>query len=297
MSFVAVVVECLAERTTERQRKMKKIMLSSVLILGAASLPQALFALDAPFSTDAPPTQSYRSLDAAANINVAKSISATAATTPAAPAEQPLVTTPTIAGGAAINPSPDSVDVDLNLQTQMGVLSQTVSAFEQQTEQHIGNLNDSNHAIAASIETMTQTISTLQQQVAVLQQADSKNTTAISTPKTFAEYTGFGAGAIFMIGFGAVLGRVSRRTNRAKSKNMSASKTPKMPKMPETHDEYDFMETAEAIPTLLDLARSYLVMQDIEQAKTILKTVIEKGNAEQRTEAQSLMNKIIVQKT
>lgn len=296
MSFVAVVVECLAERTTERQRKMKKIMLSGVLILGAASLPQALFALDAPFSTDAPPTQSYRSLNAAANINVAKSISATA-TTPAAPAEQPLVTTPTIAGGAAINPSPDSVDVDLNLQTQMGVLSQTISAFEQQTEQHIGNLNDSNHAIAASIETMTQTISTLQQQVAVLQQADSKNTTAISTPKTFAEYTGFGAGAIFMIGFGAVLGRVSRRTDRAKSKNITASKTPKMHKMPETHDEYDFMETAEAIPTLLDLARSYLVMQDIEQAKTILKTVIEKGNAEQRMEAQSLMNKIIVQKT
>lgn len=297
MSFVAVVVECLAERTTERQRKMKKIILSSALVLGAASLPQALFALDAPFSTDAPPTQSYRSLDAVANINVAKSISATAATTPAVSAEQPLVTTPTIAGGAAINPTPDSVGIDLNLQTQMGVLSQTVSAFEQQTEQHIENLNDSNHAIAASIQTLNQTMSTLQQQVAVLQQADTKSATSASAPKTFAEYTGFGAGAIFMIGFGAVLGRISRRNDRKKSKNMTASKAQKIPKTPEIHDEYDFMDTAEAIPTLLDLARSYLVMQDIEQAKTILKTVIEKGNAEQRMEAQSLMNKIIVQKT
>lgn len=256
---------------------MKKIILSSAIALGVAGIPLLSPALDAPFSTDAPPTQSYRSLDFDT-----KSISPAApAVVQTPPAVQPIAPT--------VNSSPDAVGVDLNLQTQMGILNQTVSGYEQQTAQRIENLNDSNHAIGVAIQTMTQNIATLQQQVSVLQQADAKNMAPTSSAKTFAEYTGFGAGAIFMVGFGVVLGRVSRRSEHAKAKNIFS---PIQSKASE-QSEYDFRETSEAIPGMLDLARSYLVMQDAEQAKSILKIVIEKGNAEQRNEAQSLMKKII----
>jgi FimV-like protein len=54
-------------------------------------------------------------------------------------------------------------------------------------------------------------------------------------------------------------------------------------------EEYDFINSDEAIPLRLDLARAYLEMENYDEAKNALQTVLEKGSPEQKLEAKELM--------
>jgi len=72
-----------------------------------------------------------------------------------------------------------------------------------------------------------------------------------------------------------------------------------LPVFPETFDdddeensEYDFMNTEEALPAKLDLARAYIQMEDLDSAKSILHDILEHGDKPQQQEAQSLLDQI-----
>jgi FimV-like protein len=52
--------------------------------------------------------------------------------------------------------------------------------------------------------------------------------------------------------------------------------------------DYDYLSTKEAIPAKLDLAHSYIVMEDYEAAEAVLKEVIEQGAPEQVKRAKAL---------
>lgn len=56
--------------------------------------------------------------------------------------------------------------------------------------------------------------------------------------------------------------------------------------------EYDFMSTQEAIPTRLNLARGYIEMGKLLEAREAIKPVFEHGNALQKQEATQLLEKI-----
>ncbi len=56
--------------------------------------------------------------------------------------------------------------------------------------------------------------------------------------------------------------------------------------------EYDFMNTSEAIPAKLDLARAYIAMEDFTAARETLAKILNEGNEEYRREAKALLNKI-----
>ena len=60
----------------------------------------------------------------------------------------------------------------------------------------------------------------------------------------------------------------------------------------DTEQEYDFMGSKEAVPAKLDLARAYVAMQDYQQAKTVLKEVLEQGSADQKQTAQLVLQRI-----
>jgi FimV-like protein len=57
----------------------------------------------------------------------------------------------------------------------------------------------------------------------------------------------------------------------------------------ESEQEYDFMNSREAVPVKLDLARAYLDMGENDSAREVLQAVLEQGNEEQRAEAQELL--------
>jgi FimV-like protein len=60
----------------------------------------------------------------------------------------------------------------------------------------------------------------------------------------------------------------------------------------DTSDEYDFMNSDEAIPAKLDLARAYMAMEDYKSASKVLSQVKKNGNEEQKAEAKEMFDKI-----
>ncbi len=57
-------------------------------------------------------------------------------------------------------------------------------------------------------------------------------------------------------------------------------------------DDFDFLSEADEVATKLDLARAYIDMGDTEGARDILDEVVQEGNAEQKMEADSLIERI-----
>ena len=59
-------------------------------------------------------------------------------------------------------------------------------------------------------------------------------------------------------------------------------------------EEYDFLSDAEsaALQTRLDLAQAYIDMQETELAKELLRAVVARGNATQRSQADALLTSL-----
>ncbi|EKD76769.1 MAG: putative exported membrane-associated protein [uncultured bacterium] len=164
--------------------------------------------------------------------------------------------------------------------------------FEQQTEQQIQNLNASNQAMGTVIQTLEQNIMQLQQAITQLQTANSHATTSFNWSWLHNEDIKlsliFVAAALVLMGMGLAVSKRLNRTSRGRTVvNHAFAKNED-----DTKNEFDFMSTAEAIPAKLDLARSYMVMNDHDQAREIIKTIMEKCNNEQRNEALTLLQKM-----
>lgn len=57
-------------------------------------------------------------------------------------------------------------------------------------------------------------------------------------------------------------------------------------------DEYDFMGSDDAIPAQLDLARTYIAMNDLNQARQVLLAIIKKGSLAQKKQAQMMLDRL-----
>lgn len=292
-----VIVKRILLGTSYEDCVMKRMLGSWIVVLGAMCVSVAVFAVDAPFSTGAPPTQVYHAVggdSSSASLQSSPVVQVTPATS--TPISSSTSAAPDMTNGAAVI---NSAGVDMSLQGQVTQLNQASAAFEQHADLSIQNLNDSNRAMAIAIQSINQNIAVLQQQVVALQ-ADPHATVASNdvshtlNHKKYGEYLDFGGAAVFMLGFGVVLGRFVRRRSKVTVVNSMQQKkiNPSVILEEDTKNEYDFMGTAEAIPAKLDLARSYVAMNDYEQAYVVLKTVMEKGTEEQRIEAQLLVNKM-----
>lgn len=253
-------------------RKMM-VWLSAVFISGA------IFAENSPFSPGPAPTQVYHEASSTTPA-ASQTVTQTTATTPTTTSSSPDMSN----GAAMIN----TAGVDTNIESQVSMLSQASIAFEQETDQHIQNLMDSNQAMGAALQTTNQEVVQLQEAVAKL--AAGNNTTSPSAKhlhglnhEDLNIFIAFGGAAAFLLLLGVLMGRFMRR--RAPVMMMPSASD-------DTKSEYDFMSTAEAIPAKLDLARSYLMMGDFDQARIILKSVIEKGSDEHLREAENMLNKI-----
>jgi len=56
--------------------------------------------------------------------------------------------------------------------------------------------------------------------------------------------------------------------------------------------EFDYMNSPEALPAKLDLARAYIQMEDNQEARKILREVLEKGDKAQIKQAHDLLNQL-----
>lgn len=196
---------------------------------------------------------------------------------------------------------------------------------QEQLSRRIQELAESNQVMSTAIQSIDQSLSQLQQEINALSkqqaieqqqwqsQPHNKNNFLSTIPivtilsSIIAEAkTPIGLGVIAAILLGCALMITRMIMRRADERAFSSGKTVRtaQEKMTrpdalldeDTKNEYDFMGTREAIPAKLDLARSYMEMNDHDQAYAILKTVMELGNENQRTEAQLLIQKIVKKK-
>ena len=242
-------------------------MRSLVLFFIVGLLCGTALAFTAPFSTGPAATQVYQSDSGQAS-------------QPAAP----LTTSglDAASGASLIN----SAGVETGPAGEVAQLTQSTLAFERDTDHRIQNLNDSNHAMSTALQTIEENMTQLQQQVSMLVAGKSSSVSVAHRHQShssfdFAVYLNLIAAGIFLALSGFMFGKLlSRRAPIHITKNINAS------------SDYDFMQTPEAIPAQLDLARSYIAMQDFDQARATLSVVLEKGNMQQRMIAESLIQKM-----
>lgn len=144
------------------------------------------------------------------------------------------------------------------------------------------NLSTQVNNLSKKVDTLTQTVAELQSDEMV--RTEESNLPFLTRFNLWmkaegpAAYVNLLGAAIILLLIGFVVGLLSRKNRR----QVMAPETTYIEEeidMPDTDAEYNFMATDEAIPAQLDLARSYLAMDDTEEAK---KSVVECDQARQR---------------
>ena len=110
-------------------------------------------------------------------------------------------------------------------------------------------------------------------------------------------YVGLGAGGGLLVGLGFVAGRLCRKQLAVRKLQVAPQSSAVKQQALTAEDqeskvEYDFMSTDEAIPAMLDLARSYLAMDNVCEAKAVLEKVQARGDKAQCKEARMLLAEI-----
>lgn len=278
---------------------MRKI----ILLLTSLFISINVVADDAPFSNAPAPAQSYHSVsDSSANststtsvVNSSPSVDSSAPMTAAQPAASSQAATTTSVNSPVYNTDQNQNTV---AQDQAAQLTEATLAYEQQTNQHIQNLDANNQAIGAEMQTLEQNTKQLQQEVSQLETKHPSQLNFNSILHSFSHqdvstYIELGGIASFLLLFGMLMGRLfMQHSPRVAVANHSSAHKVGDLLADDTKSEYDFMGTAAAIPAKLDLARSYIAMSDYDQARSVLKTVLEKGDEEQRLVAEALISKI-----
>lgn len=216
--------------------------------------------------------QSYHSVNSPAPSDASSIAALPIATPPAAAPAAPAAAQPSV-----------SQALPVDAQTEMATMAQNTLSFEQSANQRIQDLSVSNHAMGTAIETLMQNVMQLQQQIRKEKGMEGPSfLTVFADPEKQGMF--LGALGMLLLCSGIAMGRFMQNRSRFK-KPIPKTASP----APVTDAEYDFMSTTQAIPAKLDLARSYIAMNDAAQAKAILKTVLEKGDEFQKCEARSLM--------
>lgn len=196
----------------------------------------------------------------------------------------------------------NTAGIDTSLQTQLLQLNQRTLLFQQQSDERMALLDKNNQSIANQVKDLNQMIVFLTTQVTQLRAVQEKLIAGTTgefnhSPRAFWQewlmtlqrfgsmgYWNIGIFAVLLLMFGFLSGRLLRRSPKIALMTQSDNI--------EEKSDYDFMTTHEAVPAMLDLARSYVAMEEYQQARDVLRQALEKGNSEQKTEANDLLQKI-----
>ncbi len=176
-------------------------------------------------------------------------------------------------------------------QTQMTALTKNERAFQQLASQKILQLTQQNMLLQQELKQLQSSVQAISQQ---LQQVNRPpvNTAANSISNLFKRLDKTNSTLLFIcLGllilwlFTWGIGKRSKKSPTSSTDNTNVA----------DDSEYDFMNTQEATPVKLDLARAYLAMEDYAGAQVILQQVLDKGDQKYHAEAKELLN--IIPKT
>lgn len=160
----------------------------------------------------------------------------------------------------------------LKLHQRLVITDQAITAINQQYQTQMAQLQQNNAALQGNLQQLNQQLQSVQAQLQRTQQDKHYNQRAILITIIF----GFSI-AILLFIWSIILAFKNRRAIKATA---------------DTKTEYDFMSSKESIPVKLDLARTYIAMEDKKAARKVLKEVIAKGNKRQQATADKLLKQL-----
>lgn len=168
------------------------------------------------------------------------------------------------------------------------------------TAVQLSTLSNKVEDITNQLTTLNQKVSALSQTVAQSQSTplpeDSEAPTTALTSMSPAIYASLGGGGVLLGTVGFLIGRTRRKSKTTvlsvalQTAIVHGEVTPSEDQ--EIKTEYDYMGTNGAIPAMVDLARSYLAMDKMTEAKVVLEKVLLRGDKMQRQEAKTLLDEI-----
>lgn len=235
-----------------------RIFVALILGLGAWSAMADL--------TDAPaPTQSFQQASSGKPI-VHKAVKLAVVAPPPAPVENPA---------------------SIALQAQLTQLNQNNLLYQQKTDQQIEDLNNKNQLMQQQLQQLAQALTLLNQEMVQLKQVnDTLHQTIQAQQAAHNTSTGW-------------LGILQNKTVLVSAAVIvlllliwavwpRGKKVVKTAAEDDTKVEYDYMGSNESIPAKLNLARTYVAMEDFAAARKVLDEVAQLGTSEQQAQAEEM---------
>lgn len=196
------------------------------------------------------------------------------------------------------------------LQAELTQLNQNNLAFQQQIDERLIELSNKHQLLEQQLRRLTQALTLLNQEVAHLKKNDMPPkqvslpqpmpSTVASTVTRWIQIVNKHLGPLgFKMAVGGVIVLIILLAwavwpRNKKKKIRRVSRDPNVGDVldDDTQAEYDYMGSAEGIPAKLDLARTYIAMEDYEAAQKVLAEVNKHGNDAHKQQAQVMLNEI-----
>lgn len=287
------------------------------LMVGLMLLPLSAIAANAVMES-ATPVQSYQSANTANSSNQ-KWIDPTQSSTMSKPTQPTKQPTKKVAANSTQQKTPittqktaTAVAFDRQgaqiLQAELTQLNQSNLLFQQKIDEHLIKLDNRNQLLEQKIRRLTQALILLNQEMVQLKRTNASLNARLAQPvhqATFSTFIGWvqvlykRLGPInFKVAVSAIviliilLVWIIWPRNKGK-KRAHMNRDPKIADvLDDTKTEYDYMGSTEGIPAKLDLARTYIAMEDYKMASKVLAEVTKHGDDEHKKQAQVMLDEI-----
>lgn len=178
-----------------------------------------------------------------------------------------------------------------HLSEQLFTLQKNFTNYQQQTNQRLQLLQQQAGVMQIEISQLTGFIQMLKEEFNHLEKtitAEFQNTKPV---RSFGNLANLNFSQNKLLGFIIILSLILIVwvwMPSSQKKSMPKRQEPKIT-YDKNEEEYDFMASQEAIPAKLDLARSYIAMEDFAAAKKILKEITRQGNIMEKQQAKQLL--------
>lgn len=177
----------------------------------------------------------------------------------------------------------DASAQDTLLQSRVMQVNQDFLDYQSKTNQQISQLQDANQKLSQQISTLASQIAMMQASMSNTQSTNAANQASANSIGGFEQEIGavpfyiiIGIFALLIIII--ILLLIPRKKAKSQEEPVVDMKS-----------DYDYLSTKEAIPAKLDLARSYIVMEDFDSAKEVLAEVLTTGDDKQKALANNLL--------
>jgi len=199
------------------------------------------------------------------------------------------------------------------LEAELTQINQNNLLFQQKVDERLIQLSNRDRLLEQQYRQLAQAINLLNQELITLKKTAAPLKESAQAPSdqntpssTFAEWAQLLENRLGPVGFKiAVPGIIILllllfwviwpRNKKKKQKQANNGDTQEKGTVDDTEAEYDYMGSEEGIPAKLDLARTYIAMEDYNTARQVLAEVSQYGDHSNKLEAQAMLDEIPVE--